>query len=370
MLPLTVGCGPPIEEPPPNPWLVPDTETGPTWAGVGVTDDGSGPLLMEAGGRTSSPEFTPVEGVGLGSGEIRWFAAEGGEAEPILGLVGLATSPPSMHFIEVEPGRDIFHEPQELPPGTDPRWVHLIGDSFALAFHTTNAGAMVHLSPANGDPLDLPLGPWADADGDPDLQSVAWLDGSLFIALGRTDGPGGPPSADGPLLLRVDGSDAIEELPVSGDPLLIAPTYGGRAAAVRLQTDTGWTVHDLALGCPDTVCEARFEASDVGGAADAAFAADDDGRILTFVPEDDLVSVWCADTTGDPPAEVGVAPGVFEHAHWARSGRLSVALRTESAGAVWSLVLDGCTPTVPPSMQAMDAAVTAIALGRYEGLSE
>jgi len=365
---------------PANPWFVEDEDANWSWAGVVVVEQDDGHLAYEAHGDGELPELDSLDDLELGSGPFRWFSAEGGKLEPLVGLTGLYSGPDPLgdvHFLDFvssHSGSEVQHYSDSHSPGIELRWAHRIEGALALSFEGTNQAGTVSVSftgedeeEEDEDSFELALDPWADGDGNADVDSVAWLDTELFVSLLRTDGPGGPPSQQGPLLLRLAGDNEVEELAVGGQPELIAPAYGGHFAAVCLESGTQWAVHDL--GCEGAVCPARFDSTDLPGVSTVPhFVASDRGHIVAFVDLDGETGVFCSAAGSGDVLELEVLAGEFRHAHWAPTGLLTVGLASdEGGGPLWMVPLNGCVARAESQTLDLDGPVGGVALTHYSG---
>jgi hypothetical protein len=377
LLPFGSACS----APPTNPWLVEDEDANWSWAGVVVVEQEGGEVVYEAHGDGELPDLDSLDDLQLGSGSFRWFSAEGGKLQPLVGLTGLYSGPGDLgdiHFVDFvssHSGSEVEHVTESHPPGIELRWAHRIDGALGLSFEGTNQAGTVSVSFGGeeeddeevDDAFELALDPWADADGSADVHSLAWINRELFVALLRTDGPGGPPSEEGPLLLQIAGESEIEELQVAGQPELIAPAYGGHFAAVILDSGPQWSVHDL--GCEGAVCPARFDSTDLpDGSSVPRFVASDRGHIVAFVDLDGETGVFCSEAGSEDVFELAVLSGAFRHAHWAPTGLLTVALAgDEGGGSLWMLHLNGCVVRAAPQTLDLDGPVVGVALTNYSG---
>ena len=89
LLSLSVACS----TAPTNPWLAEDAELSWAWAGILIVEQEVGAFVFELSGSGELPELNSLDDLQLGSGSFRWFSAEAGKLEPLVGLTGLSSVP-------------------------------------------------------------------------------------------------------------------------------------------------------------------------------------------------------------------------------------------------------------------------------------
>ena len=216
----------------------------------------------------------------------------------------------------------------EMPFGSKP-WDVVSGPGGA-AMSLAGLGMVLTWGPFDdGEPVVVSLDAFADADGDPDLRTLALRGERLWATLHRTDGVDGA-VVEGSALVSIESVGEPPcfhpvgprpELHVSGlpegDPLL------------SVEADGGWQLHWL--GDPDDAVGAPVVASDEVAGTLIGARPTPAGDVLLLLQEGPEAVLTCV-ADGLPPIERMRVEGVGRTLHQTADGLISVALATDAGG--------------------------------------